>query len=48
MLGLGFLGASDQFIMMSMAEILKTPLIRPTIERELGNRMYTPSASYLA
>jgi len=48
MLGLAFQAASDQFIMMSMAQVLQIPIARPIFEREVGNRMYTPSAYYLA
>ena len=48
MLGLAFLAASDQFIMMSMAQILQIPVARPIFEREIANRMYSVSAYYLA
>ena len=47
-LGLAYLAASDQFIMMSMAQVLTIPAIRPTFEREVGNRMYSPGAFYMA
>lgn len=48
MLGLAFLAASDQFIMLSMAQVLAIPLARPIFEREVGNRMYSVSAYYFA
>jgi len=48
MLGLAFLASSDQFIMMSMAQVLQIPIARPIFEREVGNRMYSVSAYYLA
>ena len=48
MLGLAFQAASDQFIMMSMAQLLQIPIARPVFEREVGNRMYSPSAYYFA
>jgi len=48
MLGLAYLAASDQFIMMSMAQVLQIPIARPIFEREVGNRMYSASAYYLA
>ena len=48
MLGLAFQAASDQFIMMSMAQLLQIPMSRPILEREVGNRMYSPSAYYIA
>ena len=48
MFGLAFLAAGDQFIMMSMAQVLTIPLARPIFESEVANRMYSPSAYYLA
>ena len=48
MLGLAFMAASDQFVMMSMAQLLQIPIARPIFQRELGNRMYSASAYYLA
>ena len=48
MLGLAFQAASDAFIMMSMAQLLQIPTARPVFSREVGNRMYTPTAYYLA
>ena len=48
MLGLAFAAGSDQFIVMSMAQVLQIPAVRPTFEREVFNRMYSPSAFYIA
>ena len=48
MLGLAFQAASDQFIMMSMAQVLVIPMTRPIFEPEVANRMYSISAYYLA
>ena len=48
MLGLAFMSAGDQFIMMSMAQVLTIPMARPIFECEVANRMYSPSAYYLA
>ena len=47
-LGLSFLVASDQFITMSMAQVLQIPVARPVFMREVANRMYSTSAYYLA
>lgn len=48
MLGLAFLAACDQFIMMSMAQVLQIPVARPIFEREITNRTYSASALYIA
>jgi len=48
MLGLAFQAASDQFIMMSMAQILTIPVARPIFEREVANRVYSSTAYYIA
>lgn len=48
MLGLAFMAASDQFTMMSMAQVLQIPIARPIFEREVANRTYSASAYYLA
>ena len=34
--------------MMSMAQVLQIPIARPIFEREVGNRMYSPTAYYLS
>ena len=48
MLGLAFSAASDQFIMSSMTQVLNIPLLRPIMDREIKNRLYSPSAFYFA
>ena len=48
LIGLSFLASADQFVMMSMAQVLVIPLARGIFEGEVANRMYSPSAYYLA
>ena len=48
LLGLAFSASSDQFTMMSMAQVLCIPNSRPMFDREVGNRMYSPGAYYIA
>ena len=39
---------SDQFINMSMAQVLQIPLTRPIFNREIASGTYTTTAYYLA
>ena len=47
MLGLAFSAASDQFIMMSMAQVLQIPISRPIFLREINSRLYSTSAYFI-
>lgn len=48
MLGLAFMAASDQFTMMSMAQVLQIPMARPIFEREIASRVYSSTALYFS
>ena len=47
-IGVVFYVATDQFISMSMAQVMQIPNFRPVYIREQANKMYSPSSYFLS
>lgn len=47
-IGVVFYVATDQFISMSMGQVMQIPNFRPVYVREQANKMYSPSAYFIS